>query len=318
MEQNRWLSRVFTVDSGTHPPFEPKVLEETHEYKIWIDGLGATRKDFKVLPTPGFVTRSWLEFPVKDRAGFLAMKKRFDATSPGRYVDPAHREEMLRRFRNRDYPMCWVIFGLFWVIRDWVGFETACTWFVDEPKLVDEMMEFLKDYACELIDRALADVSPTLDCVIISEDMAYKTASMISPAMVRRFMLPRYREIVARLRRHGVENIFCDCDGHVDELIPIWLDAGINGAYPIEIAAGCDPVKYRREYGKDLRMIGGIDKREIAKGPRAIEREVMGKVPFLLESGGYAPGIDHACPPDVSLDNFRHFIDFLRKVGGRT
>jgi len=43
----------------------------------------------------------------------------------------------------------------------------------------------------------------------------------------------------------------------------------------------------------------------------------MSKVPFLVKTGGYFPGVDHAIPPDISLENYRYFINLLREIGGK-
>lgn len=58
------------IDVGMYPLFEEKILEQDENYKIWQDSLGAIRKDFLKDATPGFVTRSWLRFPVSEY-GFL-------------------------------------------------------------------------------------------------------------------------------------------------------------------------------------------------------------------------------------------------------
>ena len=72
-----------------------------------------------------------------------------------------------------------------------------------------------------------------------------------------------------------------------------------------------DPVAIRRKYGKDLGLIGAIDKRAMAKGKQAIEEEVMSKVPFLIETGGFIPTCDHAVPPDVSLENYQYYLELI-------
>jgi len=59
-----------------------------------------------------------------------------------------------------------------------------------------------------------------------------------------------------------------------------------------------------------------IDKWALLKGKNAIRQEIMSKVPFLLESGGYFPSVDHFVPPDVTLENYRYFINTLREVAG--
>ncbi len=80
--------------------------------------------------------------------------------------------------------------------------------------------------------------------------------------------------------------------------------------------AGNDAVALRKEYGQDLILGGNIDKRALIKGKYAIREEVMAKVPFLLEKGGYFPSVDHLVPPDVSLGNYQYYINTMREVAG--
>ena len=121
--------------------------------------------------------------------------------------------------------------------------------------------------------------------------------------------MPRYRQIIEYLRSHGVEIITYDSDGNIEALIPDLIDVGVNLIWPCECAAGMDIRRLRAEYGHDLALSGGIDKRELAKGRRAIEREVVGKMAPLLEDGGYIPTVDHAVPPDISYDNFMYYLE---------
>jgi uroporphyrinogen-III decarboxylase len=106
-----------------------------------------------------------------------------------------------------------------------------------------------------------------------------------------------------------------DSDGHVGELLPIWIEAGINVCDPMEVAAGNDLVQYRRRYGKNMAFNGGVDKRLIAKGGRAIEGEIERLMP-VIRSGGYIPGCDHGVPPDVSWPNFVYYTKLLAKATG--
>jgi len=82
------------------------------------------------------------------------------------------------------------------------------------------------------------------------------------------------------------------------------------------VAAGNDAVALRKKYGKNLILSGTIDKRALAKGRGAIREEVMSKVPFLLEQGGYFPSIDHVVPPDVTFENYCYYINLMREVAG--
>jgi uroporphyrinogen decarboxylase len=86
----------------------------------------------------------------------------------------------------------------------------------------------------------------------------------------------------------------------------LWIEAGINGVYPMEVAAGMDVAQLRREYGQHLLMTGGIDKRALARGRDAIDDELAKRMP-VAESGGYIPHLDHAIPHDVPYEAFVYY-----------
>ncbi|MBI3948670.1 MAG: hypothetical protein HY321_22350 [Armatimonadetes bacterium] len=293
------------------PPFEPVILEESPRHRVWIDQLGAKRMDHREVATAGFVTRSWLEFPVKTRQDFRRMvAERYNPHSAGR--TPVDREACVARLRSRDTVLGFSFPSLFWRVRDWVGFEGLCTLCADDPGFVHEMMEYVCDFSIAVLERALSEVS--VDHLYFNEDMAYKTASMISPVMVKTFMWPRYRRLVRFFREKGVSVLVMDCDGHISELIPLWMDAGINVVSPVEIAAHNDPVAYRRRFGKSLGMWGGIDKRELRYDKARVKREVMSKVPWLVEQGRYIPSVDHSVPPDVPLRNYLYLCELIKEI----
>lgn len=113
------------------------------------------------------------------------------------------------------------------------------------------------------------------------------------------------RKLVRFFRDKGVSVLITDCDGHISELIPLWLEVGINAVYPVE---------YRKRYGRNLAMIGGIDKRELRYDKARVKREVMSKVPYLVESGGYIPAVDHAVPPNVPLHNYLYMCELIKEI----
>jgi len=100
------------------------------------------------------------------------------------------------------------------------------------------------------------------------------------------------------------------------ELMPLWIESGINSCFPVEVAAGNDIVAIRRQYGRKMAFEGGIDKRAIAAGGKIMETELLRVVPPLLEEGGFIPGCDHGVPPDISWQNYVEYARFLAKLTG--
>jgi uroporphyrinogen-III decarboxylase len=102
----------------------------------------------------------------------------------------------------------------------------------DDPKLIDEFNDFYMKFVMEYWDIILKNID--IDCIFILEDIAYRSGSFISKEMFERFMSPYYSQFIDFLKQHKMDNIFVDCDGLIDELIPLWIDVGVNGIFPIE------------------------------------------------------------------------------------
>jgi len=85
--------------------------------------------------------------------------------------------------------------------------------------------------------------------------------------------------------------------------------------FPMEIGIWkTDLIALRKKYGKNLLMIGGIDKHALIEGKSSIKEEVYSKIP-LIQEGGYIPTPDHRVPPDVPLDNYLYYLTLIKYVG---
>lgn len=292
------------------PPLDRQVLEDTEEYRTVKDEDGNTIRVRKADPLGSMP--QWLSYPVRNRGDWeQVVKPRLDASSPARLPSPEELDHWAAAMQTRDFPLSIYSGSLYGWPRCLMGVEALSLAFYDDPGLVQEICEHLTEYIIALMTPFLERVR--FDWAFYWEDMGHKTASLCSPATYREFMLPRLARIANVLRDHGVRHIIVDSDGNNDALIPLWLEVGVNGWRPCEIASGCDPVRLRREY-PDLVLMGGVDKRPLAWGPEAIERELLSKVPWLCLQRGYFPQIDHLVPPDVSLANYTHYARLVRAI----
>lgn len=155
-----------------------------------------------------------------------------------------------------------------------------------------------------------------LDMICYHEDMAYKNGSLISPAMFKEFMSPYYARIQKYAKKYDIGLQCLDSDGNIWELIPLWLGFGINILLPMEVAAGMDVVALRKEFGRELRMIGGFDKRIMASKNKEDIRKELERIRPVIEDGGYIPALDHGAPPDIPFGNVCYYIDCLKRIFG--
>ncbi len=307
----------FPVSERMIPMFEEKILEEKEGTRIvqdWKGNICEISNEFPVeyLRNPvEFVTRRWIKCPVESRDDWEQIKARYNPGDPARF--PSNPTALAAELRSRTWPVKIQLSGPFWQLREWLGFESLCMAFVDDPEFMREMIDFWKGYISRLLENTFADFLP--DEIHVSEDMAYKLYSMISPAMVREFLLPTWRQWGEIIRSTGVPLYGMDSDGFIGELIPFWIEAGFTHCDPIEVAAGNDINALRATFGKSIAFCGGIDKRAMAKGGAALEAEIERHLPIIKE-GGFIPSCDHGVPPDVSWPNYVQCTRLLAQATG--
>lgn len=293
---------------GLNPPFETKVLEEHANYRILQDSEGVK----KIVYTDGTDTiPRYLEFPIKDRASWEEFKQRLDINDPARQRNDW--EEIGRRSRASDRPVQIGLGSLFGRLRNFIGFENIAVMCYDDPELLEEMIEHMCQMALAALEPAVQHCQ--LDMGAFWEDINFKQGCIISPAMFRRWLTPRYKRITDKLREGGAEFCYVDSDGNVLDVLPCWLDGGVNIMFPVEVAAGSDPFEIRRRWGEQGRMMGGVNKRALAAGREAIDEELKRLKP-LVDEGGFIPHVDHRVPPDVSYADYLYYLRRKREIFG--
>lgn len=293
------------------PPFEYEVYYENEEYKVYRRQDGCKVKEFKRYAEASMP--HWLEYPIKTKLDWeREVMPRLNPKSPARY--PLWWDDYVRWVKERDYPLGISAGSYYGWIRNWMGVERLSRFIYEDPEFIKEIADYIADFVIETIRRAVEEIE--LDFAIMWEDMAMKTGPLVSPRKFKELMVPACKKVCDYLHSNGVEIILLDSDGFIDQLIPIWLDAGVTGVYPLEVAAGENVVVLRKKYGRKLAMFGGVDKRVLARGCDEIERHLFQevKLPWMLTQGGYTPMIDHSVPPDVSLRNFMHYWSIVKNV----
>ncbi|MBN1446245.1 MAG: hypothetical protein JW957_09120 [Candidatus Omnitrophica bacterium] len=297
--------------TGLYPLPAEKIISENSREIIKTDSFGRTIRDFKDSTT----MPEWIDFPVKKPADLeRIIKEHFDLSfMEERWPAGQDAEKKGWADESRDY-ILYLDGGCYYgILRNLAGVEYSSYLFHDAPGLVDELFERINLICLEGIKRICPNIK--IDYLGFGEDIAYKTSTLISPGMFKRFLLPRYKKVCDTAKSYGVDIFYYDSDGNLNPFMDLYFEAGINLFAPCEVAADMDPVDLRKRYGKKIRMVGGIDKREIAKGKENIKREVMKKA-SVIEEGGYIPGIDHSVSSDISLENYKYFINLLKEIYG--
>ena len=295
------------INCGLSPGFETITLEQDKDYKIVKDWEGVTKKVFQ---SGASSIPHYLDYSLKDRESWKDFKAKL---APGMHRYPADWKERVKKWNapDRDYPVGINGGSIIGTPRDWIGFENTALMFYDNPILMEEIITTMADLVVGTIEPALKEVK--FDYAYMWEDIAFKNGPMISPEMFKKFCVPQYKRITSLLHKYGVDVIWLDCDGDINPIVHLWLEAGVNGMFPLEVGCNTDPVVLRKKYGKDVLLFGGVNKRELSKDKKSIDAEIERLRP-IVEGGGFIPHVDHRCPPDVSYENYLYYLKRKKEV----
>jgi hypothetical protein len=293
------------VEIGLLPNFGEEILEETDEIKIIRQADGVVAKHWKhksCIP-------QYIDFTLKGAEAWPDFKKRLQP-DPARI--PADLDERIEKARASGAPVCVNTGSMVGWLRDWMGVENLAYLAYDDRDLLAEMTMTIADLVVWSLEQVLPKIKPDLGWGW--EDICFRTGPLVSPQIFQDVAVPGYRKISDTLAKYGVDLHLIDCDGMIDDLIPLWLEGGVNVMFPVEIGAWhADPMAMRTRYGKALRLFGGINKLEIAKGRAAIDAEIERRLP-LMRAGGYVPLPDHVIVPETSLADYRYYLDRIRAL----
>jgi hypothetical protein len=248
---------------------------------------------------------------ISDLSSFRLLLNPADA---GRLPENWH--DCVRLWRGRDYPLLLSICdGLFLSlgVGGWQTFSDVASRLVCEPQLVLETMRIQGEFAARLADRVLKEVE--VDAAVFSEPLCDNRGPLVSPRMFEEFALKSYQPILEVLRHNEVETIIFMTWANARLLLPAVMKYGFNCLWAYEAnTRAMDYCDLRREFGHELRLIGGIDLDKVRQGEEVIRREILEKVPPLLADGGYIPLADGRVREDVRYSNYVYYRRLLEEI----
>jgi uroporphyrinogen decarboxylase len=301
------LDKIAHIGVDNSPQYLERVIEETADYVINTTRWGATLKNWKhIASTPEF-----MDFKISNPDSWRDAKARMVPSSDR--IPWSMLKSQYGNWRKEGY---WIEAGL------WFGFDVTHSWTVgterllvallDNPEWCSDMFNHFLDVNIALLDQVW-DAGYTFDAVSWPDDMGYKHNQFFSLRTYRKLIKPVHKRAVDWAHAKGVKVRLHSC-GDVNPFIPEFVDIGIDALNPLEVKAGMDPIRIKREFGDDLVLHGGINAVYWDDKDR-IEEEMRRVIPIVMQSGGYIFSSDHSVPSSVSLENFRYIVELAKTLG---
>lgn len=292
-----------------NPGYEQKVIEETADKKIIINSDGLLAE----VPKDGHDTiPHFLKSSIVTPEDWQRCKEEhFRRDDPERKVDIERLKTIHKK--DRDYPLGVDCGSMIGKIRDMLTFEGLAYACFDYPEMVEDMVET----CCLLVEDFLDQVLPHFDFDFASgwEDICFKNGPIVTVDFFKNVVMPRYKRISKKLKEHGIDLWYIDCDGDVRPILPYFLEGGVNCLFPFEVNGCAHPAELLAKYEGQLRIMGGFDKLKLGEGRESIKAYMESLVP-LVEKGGYIPFCDHRCPPNVKPEDYLYYLDLKEKMFG--
>ena len=290
------------------PAFKSEVLEVRPDgSELRVDGNG-----LKIRTKPGVISIPAQEGTMlTDRKAWEELYLPKLTFRPDR-VDAEGVRKAYAHYAELDVPVFIHLGSLYGNVRSMVGVEDLAYIAADDPELYEEIVNTV-DKLCYDCAEVMLSLGLKFDYAHFWEDICFKTGPLIRPSVFARLCGPWYKKLTDLCKANGTDIVSLDCDGKIDELVPVWLENGVNTMFPIEVGTWNASIRpWREKYGKALRGVGGMDKRVFAQDKAAVDREIE-RLKALIDLGGYIPCPDHRIAPDAEWDNVRYYCDRFRQ-----
>lgn len=198
-------------------------------------------------------------------------------------------------------------------VYGWHRFTDAIGLLVDDPKLVDAWMTAYSEFTCQLAKRILGEVQ--VDAILFSEPIGGNHGPLISPAMYHSLILKSYRSILDFCKSYGVDIFIYRTYANTRALLPAVVETGFNCLWACESnPEAMDYREIRQEFGRELRLIGGIDADALRQGKEEINQAMMNIIPQLLAGRGFIPLADGRVREDVPFENYLYYRQLLEQL----
>lgn len=200
------------------------------------------------------------------------------------------------------------------------GYERFMEQLILNRPLIEHWLERLLANDLQVLDRFLAVAGPYIQAIHMNDDFGAQDGLQISPQIYREVFKPRQRRWIECVKAQTAAKVFLHCDGAVEEILPDFIEVGIDVLNPLQTSAkGMDPRKIKTQYGDRLAFWGGgVDTQTTLPFGTLddIRREVRERIEILRPGGGYVFATIHNIQPDIPPDKVLAVFDTAQQCAG--
>lgn len=195
------------------------------------------------------------------------------------------------------------------------GMENALMNMIANPEIYEAVDEKIMEFYLKANEIFYEATKGRLNAVLIGNDMGSQRGLMLSPDMVRRFIIPGCKKLVEQAHSYGLKVIYHSC-GSIVDIIPDLIEAGVDIIHPIQaLAAGMEPQGLKEKFGDKVSFCGGVDTQDLLVNgtPEDVKNKVK-ELRTIFPTGLIISPSHEAILPDIPPANIQALFDEAQKV----
>lgn len=186
------------------------------------------------------------------------------------------------------------------------GFQGWYTDFILGADVLEALFDTILDITLRIAERELKAFGRKVEVVRCGDDLGGQNGLQVSREHYRRYIRPRHARFFRRVRELTPAKLMFHSCGSIVDILPDLVDMGVQIINPVQVSArGMDPMRLKKEFGRELVFWGGTDSQKIV--PFGTVAEIKGMVENLIDTlgagGGFVFSNCHNIQPDVPIEN---------------
>jgi len=239
----------------------------------------------------------------------------FDWPDPSKYINPAECLEVVNHA-----PKDMAVLGILWSAH----FQDACAAFgmeealmkmLTEPAMFRAVIDRITEFYLSANEIFYCATKGKVHAVLIGNDLGSQNGLILSPQLIREFVLPGTRKLVAQANSYGLKVIHHSC-GAISEIIPDLIDAGVDVIHPVQaLAKGMDINQLKKDFGDQVSFCGGVDVQNLLVNgtPEQVSAKVR-ELRKLFPTGLIVSPSHEAILPDIPPGNINAIFTCLQEA----
>lgn len=235
--------------------------------------------------------------------------------NPSAHIDPGECRKIVKTL-----PPEYAVMGIMWSAHFQdacaaFGMETALMRMIQSPELFRAVIDRITEFYLQANEIFYESCGKSMHAVLLGNDFGSQTALMVSPDLLRRFVFPGTRRLVAQAKAYGYKVVYHSC-GAIRDIIPDLIALGVDVIHPVQaLAAGMNPVGLKKDFGDKISFCGGVDAQNLLVHgtPEQVYAKVM-EIRSIFPTGLIISPSHEAILPDIPLGNIKALFEACAKI----